>query len=153
MSAKIFVGNLNPRTTRSQLAQFFGAVGRVESIRIPLDRNTGKPRGFCFVEFADADTAQKAITLHDCSELDGQQLRLSWAREREQGGGSRDGRRLRRTPEASLRNENTDYRETLVSQESLWSDDYSGQRGAKPRRHGKHGSDRKHRHGTRRVID
>jgi RNA recognition motif-containing protein len=153
MSAKIFVGNLNPRTTRSQLAQFFAAVGRVESIRIPLDRNTGKPRGFCFVEFADADTAQKAITLHDRSELDGQQLRLSWAREREENGAGRAGRTLRPAPDALPRNETKDYRETLVSQESLWSDDYRGQRGAKPRRHGKHGSDRKHRHGTRRVID
>jgi cold-inducible RNA-binding protein len=153
MSAKIFVGNLNPRTTRSQLAKFFAAVGRVESIRIPLDRNTGKPRGFCFVEFADTDTAQKAITLHDRSELDGQQLRLSWAREREDGAAGRDGRTLRSTPEALARNEPKEYRETLASQESLWSDDYGGQRGAKPRRRGKHGSDRKHRHGTRRVID
>jgi RNA recognition motif-containing protein len=113
MSAKIFVGNLNPRTTRSQLAQFFAAVGRVESIRIPLDRNTGKPRGFCFVEFADADTAQKAITLHDRSELDGQQLRLSWAREREENGAGRAGPTLRPAPDALPRNETKDYRETL----------------------------------------
>ena len=53
MGAKIFVGNLHSRTTKSELAEFFSAAGRVASITIPADRETKEPRGFCFVEFAD----------------------------------------------------------------------------------------------------
>ena len=53
MSARLFVGNLPYDVTESDLRDFFQPVGELSSVIIPMDRDTGKPRGFAFIEFAD----------------------------------------------------------------------------------------------------
>ncbi|MCX8071819.1 MAG: RNA-binding protein [Candidatus Binatia bacterium] len=84
MSTKVFVGNLNFRTTQQQLSEAFSEVGQVLSIYMPSDRETGRPRGFAFVEFATSDEAQQAIGRFDGQELDGRKLRVNLAEERPQ---------------------------------------------------------------------
>jgi cold-inducible RNA-binding protein len=64
---KVFVGNLNWKTTDSQLSEFFSFIGTVVSAQVVTDRTTGKSRGFGFVEFTTAQDAQRAI-----EEMDGQ---------------------------------------------------------------------------------
>lgn len=153
MSAKIFVGNLPPRTTRSELVQFFSTVGRVVSISIPTDRETGEPRGFCFVEFADRESAEEAFSACDGRELRGNELRLSWARE---GGERSTARRARwrRDWDGSADEDDVEERGGRGHRTgSGRGDDYGERRRDERRRHGKHGSDRKRRSGTRRVIE
>lgn len=59
----VFVGNISFDSTQESLADFFSQVGEVKDVRIPYG-DTGKPRGFAHVEFADVETAQKALELH-----------------------------------------------------------------------------------------
>ena len=63
ISNKVFVGNLSFDVTRDELIQAFSAAGKVVDAKVPTDRETGRPRGFAFVEFEDDDTAQKSIAL------------------------------------------------------------------------------------------
>lgn len=86
-SSKVFVGNLNFATTKDELATAFSEVGEVVDVHIPSDRETGRPRGFAFVQFASADAASEAIVKFDGQELGGRPLRVSEARERQGGGG------------------------------------------------------------------
>ncbi|MFQ5528342.1 MAG: RNA recognition motif domain-containing protein [Thermoanaerobaculia bacterium] len=79
MSASVFVGNLNYQTTEAQLSEFFGTVGRVVSVRIPLDRDSGRSRGFGFVEFESDEIAEQAIADRHDAELDGRRLRVNKA--------------------------------------------------------------------------
>lgn len=156
MGAKLFVANLNPRTTRSELASFLSAAGRVMSVTIPTDRVTNRPRGFAFVEFSDRATAEAALDLCDGRELAGHALRLSWARERDEAEG--DGRR-RPARRFGKGVEEDDYDPDVLSSRGPRGssrdrdrrDDLGAER--RPRRHGKHGSDRKRGRGTRRLID
>jgi hypothetical protein len=84
MGTKLYVGNLNYNTSESALRQAFGANGReVQSVSIIMDRETGRPRGFAFVEMATAEGAQQALKELDGSELDGRMLRINEARERD----------------------------------------------------------------------
>jgi cold-inducible RNA-binding protein len=86
-SSKVFVGNLNFATTKDELSTVFSQVGEVVDVHIPADRETGRPRGFAFVEFASAEAAGEAVTRFDGHELGGRPLRVSEARERQGGGG------------------------------------------------------------------
>ena len=87
MGTKLYVGNLNYNTTEDSLRQAFGANGReVASVSIIMDRETGRPRGFAFVEMATPEAAQQALQELDGQELDGRMLRINEARERERGG-------------------------------------------------------------------
>jgi cold-inducible RNA-binding protein len=86
-SSKVFVGNLNFATTKDELSAAFSQVGEVVDVHIPADRETGRPRGFAFVQFASADAASEAITRFDGHEIGGRPLRVSEARERQGGGG------------------------------------------------------------------
>ena len=61
MSVRLFVGNLPYDATEEEIRQHFSRVGNLSYVSIPLDRETGKKRGFAFVEFADAQQAQEAI--------------------------------------------------------------------------------------------
>jgi cold-inducible RNA-binding protein len=68
--------------TRDELIQAFSAVGRVVDAKVPTDRETGKPRGFAFVEFEDDDTAQKCIATMNGKDLNGRPLRVNEAENR-----------------------------------------------------------------------
>jgi len=61
MAKKIFVGNLSFQTTETDLSNMFGAIGHVESAQIVTDRDTGRSKGFAFVQMADETAAEKAI--------------------------------------------------------------------------------------------
>jgi len=81
MAKRIYVGNLPYSTTEDELREVFGEHGNVNSVDILLDRNTGRSRGFGFVEMDDAD-ADKAIDALNGKEMDGRPLRVNVARER-----------------------------------------------------------------------
>ncbi|HKP87773.1 MAG TPA: RNA-binding protein [Blastocatellia bacterium] len=94
---RIFVGNLSYSTTEDQLADLFSEVGPVESATIVTDRETGRSRGFAFVEM-DPDTANKAIERFNGVELNGRAINVNEARPRPErsggfggGGGGRGG--------------------------------------------------------------
>lgn len=82
IAGKVFVGNLNFRTTQAELEALFGAVGEVTEVILPVDRTTGRPRGFAFVEFSDASAMPAAISRFDGTELGGRTLRVNDAQER-----------------------------------------------------------------------
>jgi RNA recognition motif-containing protein len=93
LSKKIYVGNLSFAATEGQVDELFAQYGTVESIAMITDRDTGRFRGFCFVEMEDA-AANAAIAALDGMELDGRNLRVNEARPREErGGGERRGDR------------------------------------------------------------
>jgi len=93
LSKKIYVGNLSFAATEGQVDELFAQYGTVESIAMITDRDTGRFRGFCFVEMEDA-AANAAIAALDGFELDGRNLRVNEARPREErGGGDRRGGR------------------------------------------------------------
>ena len=78
----MFVGNLNFSTTQTELETLFGQVGEVTEVFLPIDRATGQPRGFAFVEFSDASSIAEAISRFDGTELQGRALKVNEARER-----------------------------------------------------------------------
>lgn len=87
---KLYVGNLSFSTSDSALAELFAAHGEVTSATIVMDRETGRPRGFGFVEFADDDAARSAIAALNGKNVDGRDIVVNEARPREnRGGGSR----------------------------------------------------------------
>lgn len=97
MSKRIYVGNLPFSATEEEVRQMFSAHGEVVSVSLPNDRDTGRPRGFGFVEMANED-ADKAIEALDGKNMGGRALRVSEARERDSaprrdfgGGGGRGG--------------------------------------------------------------
>jgi RNA recognition motif-containing protein len=83
----VFVGNLSFDVTREELVEAFGAVGRVLDAKVPTDRETGRPRGFAFVEYTKAEDATAAIERFSGYELGGRKLRVDEAGERPAGGG------------------------------------------------------------------
>ena len=85
----IYVGNLSYDTTESGLQAAFASYGSVTSARIATDRDTGRTRGFGFVEMADQTEAQNAIRALNGSELQGRTLTVNEARPREDRGQSR----------------------------------------------------------------
>lgn len=90
---KIYVGNLSFDTTKTTLESTFAAYGTVESAEIITDRDTGRSRGFGFVEM-NAEDAQKAMDGLNGTDLDGRTLRVNEATPREnRGGGGGGGRR------------------------------------------------------------
>ncbi len=84
--AKIYVGNLPFSATDADLRTLFGQHGTVESVSLPTDRDTGRPRGFAFVEMSQAD-ASRAIQALNGHELGGRQLRVNEAQDKPRGGG------------------------------------------------------------------
>lgn len=73
---------MNFRTTQEQLSQVFSAAGEVRSVYLATDRETGRPRGFAFVEFATEEQASQAIRQFDGQEVDGRKLRVNAAEHR-----------------------------------------------------------------------
>ena len=92
MTKKLYVGNLPFQTTEDELNDLFGQVGSVESVRIITDRDTGRSRGFGFVEMADED-AEKAINQFNGTDMSGRALTVNEARpQTNRGGGGGGGR-------------------------------------------------------------
>jgi len=89
MGKKIFVGNLSFDTTSADLESLFAQMGTCTSATVVTDRDTGRSRGFGFVEMSSASEAQKAIAELNGRELQGRTLNVSEARERSGGGGDR----------------------------------------------------------------
>ena len=91
---KLYVGNLSFDTSESRLREMFAEHGEVTSAALVMDRETGRPRGFGFVEFADSASANAAITALNGKSVDGRDLNVSEAKAREprSGGGGGGGR-------------------------------------------------------------
>ena len=87
----IYVGNLSFEETESSLETVFAAHGEVTSARIITDRETGRSRGFGFVEMGDQTQAQAAIAALNGKNVNGRDLTVNEARPREERGGSRGG--------------------------------------------------------------
>lgn len=90
MTKKLYVGNLPFQTTEDDLSDLFAEVGNVESVRIITDRETGRSRGFGFVEMADED-AEKAISQFNGTDLNGRPLTVNEARPQTNRGGGGGG--------------------------------------------------------------
>lgn len=88
MSTKIYVGNLPYSVTDSSLESNFSEFGSVTSAKVMMDRETGRSKGFGFVEMASAEVAQAAITGLNGVSVDGRAIVVNLARPREAGGGS-----------------------------------------------------------------
>ena len=84
----MFVGNLSFDTTPDQLRELFTETGEVVSVTVPTDRDTGRPRGFAFVELSTPEQAAAAIEKLNGCELGGRALRVNEASERAPGGSS-----------------------------------------------------------------
>jgi RNA recognition motif-containing protein len=91
MDSKLYVGNLPYSATEEELSSLFSQAGAVTSVAIIKDRESGRSKGFAFVEMSSADEAQKAISLLHGRSLGGRDLRVSIARPREEGGGGGGG--------------------------------------------------------------
>ena len=91
MSKKIYVGNLPFSTTDSELRRLFEQHGTVDSVNVITDRETGRPRGFAFVEMSDPQSAAAAIEVLNGREIDGRPLRVNEAQERARTGGGGGG--------------------------------------------------------------
>jgi RNA recognition motif-containing protein len=91
MGKKLYVGNLTYGVTDSALAQMFEAHGTVQSAQVIMDRDTGRSKGFGFVEMGSDAEAQAAIAALNGKEVDGRNLTVNEARPRPEGGGGRGG--------------------------------------------------------------
>ncbi len=87
MSKKLYVGNLAFSTTEDELRAIFEQHGSVGSVNVITDRETGRPRGFAFVEMDDASAADAAMRALDGSEVGGRSLKVSEAHDKRSGGG------------------------------------------------------------------
>lgn len=91
MSMKLYVGNLAFQTTSEDLQQLFGEAGTVESASVIEDRETGRSRGFGFIEMASKEEGQQAIQQFNGHEVGGRALNVNEAKPREDRGGGRGG--------------------------------------------------------------
>ncbi len=89
MSNKLYVGNLSFRVTSEDLEEYFAAAGAVDSANVVIDRETGRSRGFGFVEMSTEDEANAAIAQFNGQEYDGRNMVVNEARPREERGGNR----------------------------------------------------------------
>jgi cold-inducible RNA-binding protein len=86
LAVRLFVGNLSYSTTEADLRAYFGALAPPSQVVLPVDRETGRPRGFAFVEFAERSQAEAAIQRFNGQALNGRPLAVSEARAREDRG-------------------------------------------------------------------
>ena len=87
MGKRLYIGNLSYGTTELDLRELFGQMGTVADAKIVMDRETGRPRGFAFVEMSTDGEALKAIEQVNGRDLGGRSLNVSEAQERSGGGG------------------------------------------------------------------
>ena len=95
MAHKLFVGSLAFSTSTERLRELFDQVGSVESAAVVTDRDTGRSRGFAFVEMTDPAEADRAIEALNGTDLGGRSLNINEARPKTNGGGSRERRSSR----------------------------------------------------------
>ncbi|MBX3389291.1 MAG: RNA-binding protein [Phycisphaeraceae bacterium] len=88
---KLYVGNLSFSTSEQRLREIFSEHGDVSSATLVMDRETGRPRGFGFVEFANDEHAKAAMSALNGKNIDGRDLTVNEAKPREAGGGGRGG--------------------------------------------------------------
>ena len=93
MGKRLYVGNLPYSATDDSLRQVFAAHGTVTSIQVIMDRDTGRSKGFGFVEMSTDEEAQAAIAALNGKELDGRALTVNEARPKTEGGGRGGGHR------------------------------------------------------------
>src|SRR3954469_1981970 len=86
MGRRLYVGNLPYSATEDQLTELFGRAGKVDNVRVMRDMATGRARGFAFVEMANDDDAQKAITEFHEHQMEGRALVVNEARREPEGG-------------------------------------------------------------------
>jgi cold-inducible RNA-binding protein len=86
MSVRLFIGNLPYTATEAELREHLSSVGLPTSVVLPVDRETGRPRGFAFVDYADRAVAEEAIRKFDQAPFKGRGLAVSEARPREERG-------------------------------------------------------------------
>ena len=91
MGKKIYVGNLPFSASEQDLRELFEAHGSIDSVNVIMDRETGRARGFAFVEMSDAAAAANAIRALDGSDMGGRALRVNEAEDRRGGGGGGGG--------------------------------------------------------------
>ena len=91
MGKRLYIGNLSYGTTELDLRELFGQMGTVADAKVVMDRETGRPRGFAFVEMSTDGEAAKAIEQVNGRELGGRALNVSEAQERTGGGGGGGG--------------------------------------------------------------
>ncbi|KAF7330957.1 Nuclear localization sequence-binding protein [Mycena venus] len=92
-SATLFVGNLSFGVDEDTVWSFFNECGgSVKSVRLPTDRDTGRPKGFGYVEFEDIDSAKKAYEAANGQEIEGRAIRLDYSQPRDSSGGGGGGR-------------------------------------------------------------
>ena len=87
MSMKLYVGNLSFQTSSFELEELFATVGTVESATVVEDRETGRSRGFGFVEMASQEDGEKAIAEFNGKEVSGREIKVNEAKPREDRGG------------------------------------------------------------------
>jgi RNA recognition motif-containing protein len=92
MSTKLYVGNLAFQTTSQELQELFAQAGTVESASVVEDRDTGRSRGFAFVEMSTKEEAASAIEQFNGKEVGGRALKVNEAKPRENRGGGGGGR-------------------------------------------------------------
>jgi RNA recognition motif-containing protein len=88
---KLYVGNLSFSTSSQELETIFGEVGTVDSANLIEDRETGRSRGFAFIEMSSKQEGQNAITQLNGKEINGRELIVNEAKPRENSGGGRGG--------------------------------------------------------------
>src|SRR3954467_4102164 len=93
MGKRLYVGNLSYSVTEADLREVFAEAGTVEDIKVVLDRDTGRPRGFAFVEMSSDAEASKATEVLNGRDIQGRAINVSEARERAGGGGGGGGGR------------------------------------------------------------
>jgi RNA recognition motif-containing protein len=91
MGRRLYVGNLSYGVTEAELREAFAEAGEVVDVKVVLDRDTGRPRGFAFVELSNDGEAARAIEVLNGRELQGRAMNVSEARERTGGGGGGGG--------------------------------------------------------------
>jgi len=89
--SKVFVGNLDFSTTKQDLEGLFSPLGDIVDLALPVDRDSGRPRGFAFVTFGSAESAAEAIQKLDGAELLGRNLRVNEATAGRSSSGERRG--------------------------------------------------------------
>ena len=92
MGKKLYVGNLGYNIEKSDLEQMFAAHGTVTSVQVIMDRDTGRSKGFGFVEMGSDQEAQAAIQALNGKNIDGRSLNVNEARSQEERGGGGGGR-------------------------------------------------------------
>ncbi len=97
METKLYVGNLSYSSTEASLQAMFEQAGAVKSVQIIKDRDSGRSKGFGFVEMGTQEEAEKAITMFNGKEVEGRTLTVNIARPREERGGFGGGDDRRRS--------------------------------------------------------